>query len=109
MPSNGSGLRETLRDSRRQARAGALQILYAASHKLSRIFMRRRSIIAINDMSTSFLRTRQISLALLVTAVVEHRQTPGSSDECNPHSSRLLRLGHELMHTARLKQLSRLR
>jgi hypothetical protein len=70
-------------------------------------FMRRRSIIAISDMNTAYLRTRQISLALLVTAVVEHHQTPGSADVCNPNASRLWRLGHELIHNASGKRLPR--
>jgi hypothetical protein len=47
---------------------------------------------------------RQISLALLVTAVVEHHQTPGSSVVRNANSSRLLRLGRELTQNAGRKQ-----
>ena len=60
-----------------------------------------------SGMNTTYLRTRQISLALLVTAVVEQRQAPGASDVCNPNSSRLLGLGHELIHNASRKGLSR--
>ncbi len=71
--------------------------------------MRRRSNISTNGMNTTYLRARQISLALLVSAVVEHRQSTGSSDLCNPNSSRLLSLGHELIHNASRKRLPRLR
>jgi hypothetical protein len=61
-------------------------------------------IVPTNDMSTTLLRTRQINLALLVTAVVEHHQTPGSSAVWNANSSRLLRLGRELTQNAGRKQ-----
>jgi len=64
--------------------------------------MRCCSIVAISDMNTTYLRTRQISLALLATAVLEARQTPGGSDLTN--SSKLLRLGHELIHNANPKR-----
>jgi hypothetical protein len=66
--------------------------------------MRRRSIIAIDDMNTTFLRTRQISQALLVTAVVEHHQSSSAANICNPNSSRLLRLGRDLIHDAHRKR-----
>ena len=63
--------------------------------------------VAISDMNTTLLRTRQMSLALLVTAVVEAGQTPGSSDACNANSSPLLRLGHELIRSAGVKKMPR--
>lgn len=66
--------------------------------------MRCGCILPTNDMSTTLLRMRQISLALLVTAVVEHHQTPGSSVVRNANSSRLLRLGRELTQNAGRKQ-----
>jgi hypothetical protein len=52
-------------------------------------------------MNATFLRTRQISLALLVTAVVE-QQHHASADVCG--SSKLLRLGHDLLYKAHRKR-----
>jgi hypothetical protein len=69
----------------------------------------RLAALSWSAMNTTYLRTRQISLALLVTAVVEQRQAPSAGDVCNPHSSRLLGLGHELIHNASRKGPSRLR
>ncbi len=43
-------------------------------------FMHGCSIVAIDDMNTTFLPTRDISLALLVTAVVEHHQSSSAAN-----------------------------
>jgi len=69
--------------------------------------MPRCPIVAISAMNPTYLRTRQISLALLVTAVVEQRQAPSVTDVCSPHSSsKLLDLGRELIRTRGSKRLS---
>ncbi len=48
-------------------------------------------------MKTSMFRARQISLALLVAAVVEHGHLQADFSGANPNSSGLLRLGRELL------------
>ncbi len=48
-------------------------------------------------MKTSMFRARQISLALLVAAVVEHGHLQADYTGANPNSSGLLRLGRELL------------
>jgi hypothetical protein len=48
-------------------------------------------------MNTSLFRARQMSLALLVIAVVEHGHLNGDYSGANPNSSGLLRLGRDLL------------
>jgi hypothetical protein len=51
-------------------------------------------------MNTTLVRAREISLALLVTAVVDLRGPCKYKDAVANDSSRLLRLGRHLMHGA---------
>ncbi len=48
-------------------------------------------------MKTSIFRARQISLALLVAAVVEHGHLHADYTGASPNSSGLLRLGRDLL------------
>jgi hypothetical protein len=48
-------------------------------------------------MNTSLFRARQMSLALLVIAVVEHGHLNGDYSGASPNSSGLLRLGRDLL------------
>jgi hypothetical protein len=51
-------------------------------------------------MNTMMLRARQMSLALLVVAVVDHGQLQADCSGGTPHSSGLVRLGRDLIRRA---------
>jgi hypothetical protein len=51
-------------------------------------------------MNTAILRARQMSLALLVVAVIDHGQALSDYSGATPHSSGLMRLGRDLMRRA---------
>ncbi|MGB6309886.1 MAG: hypothetical protein WBF89_19045 [Steroidobacteraceae bacterium] len=48
-------------------------------------------------MKISLYRARQLSLALLVVAVVDHGHPQGDYSGASPHTSGLLRLGRDLL------------
>jgi hypothetical protein len=54
----------------------------------------------VRSMNTAILRARQLSLALLVVAVIDHGQVLSDYSGAAPHSSGLLRLGRDLMRRA---------
>jgi hypothetical protein len=56
--------------------------------------------IAIDNMKTTLLRARQMSLALLVIAVVDHGHLRADYAGATPNSSGLMRLGRDLMRRA---------
>jgi hypothetical protein len=84
-----------------------LQFFYTASQYSLRQFYALLLYLVIDDMNATYLRSREISLALLVTAVLEARPTAGDSDLRKPSSSRLLPLGHALTHNTSRKRLPR--
>jgi hypothetical protein len=51
-------------------------------------------------MNTAILRARQMSLALLVVAVIDHGQAQPDYSGASPGSSGLTRLGRDLMRRA---------
>jgi hypothetical protein len=51
-------------------------------------------------MNTTILRARQMSLALLVVAVIDHGHLQADYSGATPHSSGLMRLGRDLMRRA---------
>jgi hypothetical protein len=51
-------------------------------------------------MNTMMLRARQMSLALLVVAVVDHGNLQADYSGATPHSSGLMRLGRDLIRRA---------
>jgi hypothetical protein len=51
-------------------------------------------------MNTLMLRARQMSLALLVVAVVDHGHLQADYSGDTPHSSGLIRLGRDLLRRA---------
>ena len=51
-------------------------------------------------MNTTILRARQMSLALLVVAVIDHGYLQADYSGATPHSSGLMRLGRDLMRRA---------
>jgi hypothetical protein len=51
-------------------------------------------------MNTAVLRARQMSLALLVVAVIDHGHLQADYSGASPHSSGLMRLGRDLMRRA---------
>jgi hypothetical protein len=51
----------------------------------------------VRPMNASLFRARQISLALLVIAVVEHGHLNGDYSGAHPNASGLLRLGRDLL------------
>jgi len=51
-------------------------------------------------MNTMIFRARQMSLALIVTAVVEHGHLQADYSGASPGSSGLMRLGRDLMRRA---------
>ena len=62
--------------------------------------MRLAARLLVVTMNTSLVRAREISLALLVTAVVDLRRPCKHNDAVPTDSSRLLRLGRHLLHGA---------
>jgi hypothetical protein len=54
----------------------------------------------VDAMNTMILRARQMSLALLVVAVVDHGQLKADYSGATPGSSGLMRLGRDLMRRA---------
>jgi hypothetical protein len=54
----------------------------------------------IDKMKTALLRARQMSLALLVIAVVDHGQMHADYAGASPTSSGLVRLGRDLLRRA---------
>ena len=54
----------------------------------------------VRSMNTAILRARQMSLALLVVAVIDHGQVLSDYSGATPHSSGLMRLGRDLMRRA---------
>lgn len=54
----------------------------------------------VHAMNSMMLRARQMSLALLVVAVVDHGQVQADYSGATPTSSGLLRLGRDLMRRA---------
>jgi hypothetical protein len=54
----------------------------------------------IGAMNTTILRARQMSLALIVIAVVNQGHLQADYSGARPGSSELLRLGRDLMHRA---------
>jgi hypothetical protein len=51
-------------------------------------------------MNTMIRRAREMSLALLVVAVIDHGHLPSDYSGATPHSSGLMRLGRDLMRRA---------
>jgi hypothetical protein len=51
-------------------------------------------------MNTTILRARQMSLALLVVAVIDHGHLQADYSGATPHTSGLMRLGRDLMRRA---------
>jgi hypothetical protein len=51
-------------------------------------------------MNSAILRARQMSLALLIVAVIDHGHLQVDYSGATPHSSGLLRLGRDLMRRA---------
>jgi hypothetical protein len=56
--------------------------------------------ITVCAMNTTVLRARQMSLALLVVAVIDHGHLQADYSGATPHSSGLMRLGRDLMRRA---------
>jgi hypothetical protein len=56
--------------------------------------------ITVGIMNTAILRARQMSLALLVVAVVNHGHLEADYSGARPGSSGLMRLGRDLMRRA---------
>jgi len=54
----------------------------------------------VGTMNTTILRARQMSLALLVIAVIDHGHLQTDYSGGAPHSSGLVRLGRDLMRRA---------
>jgi hypothetical protein len=67
----------------------------AFAAKLHGIFTPRRAILA--GMKISLYRARQLSLALLVVAVVDHGHMHNDYSGAAPNSSGLLRLGRDVL------------
>ena len=56
--------------------------------------------LTVDAMNTTILRARQMSLALLVVAVVNHGHLEADYSGARPGSSGLVRLGRDLMRRA---------
>lgn len=56
---------------------------------------------SVHSMNTTFVRAREISLALLVSGVVAQQRAPADPRRQATGSCRLLRLGRELIRAAR--------
>jgi hypothetical protein len=54
----------------------------------------------VGAMNTMILRAREMSLALLVVAVIDHGHLQADYSGATPHSSGLMRLGRDLMRRA---------
>jgi hypothetical protein len=54
----------------------------------------------VTAMNSMILRAREMSLALLVVAVIDHGHLQADYSGATPHSSGLMRLGRDLMRRA---------
>jgi hypothetical protein len=70
-------------------------IFYALAAQLHGIFTPRRATL--EGMKISLYRARQLSLALLVVAVVDHGHLNNDYSGAAPNSSGLLRLGRDVL------------
>ena len=70
-------------------------IFYDLASQLHGIFTPSRATL--EGMKISLYRARQLSLALLVVAVVDHGHLRNDYSGAAPHSSGLLRLGRDLL------------
>lgn len=73
-----------------------LQLFFSLGMSPNGIFMACSSIVS-GKMKVSLYRARQLSLALLVVAVVDHGHLRTDFSGSSPNSSGLLRLGRELL------------
>jgi hypothetical protein len=80
-----------------------------------KVFTRRAAIYSskfitrgfiVGAMNTTFLRAREMSLALIVIAVVNHGHLQADLSGARPGSSGLMRLGRDLMRRAGAEAIS---